>query len=310
MAKNKDWTKKEIEFLKKNYLKFGFDEIGNMLNRSQSSIAHKTSRLKLKKGYKKSEIAKSKMSKTRLEKIKRGDKDIKIFQKGDLNVIHNPVIKEKVKQGIRKAWQNGNYDESTKRKKGKHFLPLYEFKKGHISHCKDKTKENYEPLKKIAEGVSNTRKRLFNEGKLQPIIEKGQTLEERYGKEKSQKIRKKHSETKKRLIRGGKLEIHTPVENSSIEVKIQNFLKQLGIEYFTHQYMKIEHGYKCDILIPCMNLVIECDGNYWHKYPIGLERDHIRTKELIEKGFKVLRLWEHKINKMELNEFRNKIKNF
>lgn len=99
----------------------------------------------------------------------------------------------------------------------------------------------------------------------------------------------------------------TPKQDSTIEVKIQTFLKELGIEFFTHQYMKIEHGYLCDILIPCMNLVIECDGDYWHKYPIGLDRDHIRTKELIEKGFKVLRLWEFEIRAMDVNQFKNKL---
>jgi very-short-patch-repair endonuclease len=71
----------------------------------------------------------------------------------------------------------------------------------------------------------------------------------------------------------------------------------------------IEHGYQCDILIPSMNLVIECDGVYWHKYPIGNDIDHIRTKELLEKGFRVLRLWEHEINVMEINSFRALLKN-
>ncbi len=98
-----------------------------------------------------------------------------------------------------------------------------------------------------------------------------------------------------------------PLIDSSIEVKIQNFLKELGIEFFTHQYMKIDHGYQCDILIPSMNMVIECDGNYWHKYPAGLDKDHIRTRELIEKGFKVLRLWESEIKQMSLNDFKIKI---
>ncbi len=97
--------------------------------------------------------------------------------------------------------------------------------------------------------------------------------------------------------------IKIPKKDSTIEVKIQNFLKQLKIEYFTHQHIKIEHGYQCDILIPSLNLVIECDGDYWHKYPIGNDIDHIRTKELIEKGFKVLRLWEFEIRSMKLNEF-------
>ena len=89
---------------------------------------------------------------------------------------------------------------------------------------------------------------------------------------------------------------------------MQNFLKQLGKKYFTNQYMKIKHGYQCDILIPSMNLVVECDGDYWHKYPIGNDIDRVRTKELIKKGFKVLRLWEFEINEMTIKEFEDIIK--
>lgn len=98
-----------------------------------------------------------------------------------------------------------------------------------------------------------------------------------------------------------------PTKDTSIEVKLQNYLKQLNIEFFTHQYMHIEHGYQCDILIPSLNLVIECDGNYWHHYPTGNEVDHIRTKELLEKGFKVLRLWEFEINAMTIEGFKERI---
>ena len=98
-----------------------------------------------------------------------------------------------------------------------------------------------------------------------------------------------------------------PKKDSTIEIKIQNYLKQLNVTFFTHQYMKIEHGYQCDILIPSLNLVIECDGNYWHKYPIGRDIDNIRTNELINKGFKVLRIWEIDIRNMNLNEFRDKL---
>jgi len=120
-------------------------------------------------------------------------------------------------------------------------------------------------------------------------------------KEERERSRKIMKETRKKII--------FPFKDTKIEKKIQKFLKKLGIEFFTHQYMKIEHGYQCDILIPSMNLVIECDGCYWHKYPIGLEKDHIRTKELIEKGFKVLRLWEFEINKISINEFERRLNN-
>ncbi len=99
-----------------------------------------------------------------------------------------------------------------------------------------------------------------------------------------------------------------PKEDTKIEVKIQMFLKELGYEFFTHQHMNIEHSYQCDILIPALNLVVETDGDYWHKYPIGLEKDHIRTKELIEKGFKVLRLWEKEIKVMDVNDFKKRLR--
>lgn len=98
-----------------------------------------------------------------------------------------------------------------------------------------------------------------------------------------------------------------PKKDTKIEVKIQDYLKQLQVDFFTHQYMKINHSYQCDIFIPAMELIIECDGDYWHKYPIGRDIDNIRTKELIEKGFKVLRLWEREIKVMDINDFEEKV---
>lgn len=98
-----------------------------------------------------------------------------------------------------------------------------------------------------------------------------------------------------------------PKKDSSIEIKIQNFLKQLNIEFFTHQYMHIEHGYQCDILIPSMNLIIEAFGTYWHKYPIGKEVDTLRCQELREKGYRVLVFWEKEIKSMELSDLKNEL---
>lgn len=173
--------------------------------------------------------------------------------------------------------------------------------------------------------ISNIRKELFNEGKLKIIGMKGK----HHSEETKQKIRLKaklkrvpHLEKTKIKISesllGHKVNIQTrqkikqarakqifPLKDTSIEVKIQNYLKMLGIDFLTHQHIKdIEHGYQCDILIPSMKLVIECDGDYWHKYPIGNEIDHIRTSELLQKGFKVLRLWEHEIKIMDINKFK------
>lgn len=99
----------------------------------------------------------------------------------------------------------------------------------------------------------------------------------------------------------------TPTKDTKIEIKIQNFLEQLGIDYLKHKHININHSYQCDIFIPSMNLVIECDGVYWHSYPTGREIDSIRTKELLEKGFKVLRLWEFEIKAMDINQFKERL---
>jgi len=131
---------------------------------------------------------------------------------------------------------------------------------------------------------------------------------------------KHHSEQTKMEMRRKRRNIISPVKDTSIEVKVQDFLKQLGIKFLTHQYMKINHGYQCDIFIPSMNIVIECDGDYWHGNPDFFkgekvtgkmikqrEKDECRTKELIEKGYNVLRLWEHEIRSMNMDEFLNRL---
>ena len=125
-----------------------------------------------------------------------------------------------------------------------------------------------------------------------------------------------------------KMKIHRatqifPVKDSKPEKKVQSFLKQIGIKFLTHKYIGIEHAYQCDIFIPSMNLVIEIDGDYWHGNPKlysnkdlteriikGRKIDYVRTKELKKKGFKVLRLWESDIKKMNFKDFTERIKPF
>ncbi len=131
----------------------------------------------------------------------------------------------------------------------------------------------------------------------------------------TEKEREKRRKRMKEMHKSGKIIL--PVKDTTIEVKIQNFLKKLNIEYFTHQYMHIEHGYQCDILIPKQETegilipqktIIECDGDYWHNYPIGKDIDHLRTSELLSEGFKVLRLWEREIRIMEIDDFKEKLR--
>ncbi|MEK6881020.1 MAG: DUF559 domain-containing protein [Nanoarchaeota archaeon] len=219
---------------------------------------------------------------------------------------NNLAVKKRIqtlieKYGSVKGWTRGvAHKEETKRKIG------------------EKNKNNLEAHKKISE----TRKKLISEGKIKISVPNSRGENNgMYGKFHSKETKIKMSEFRKKLNRDNlNLRINykemrknwsIPKKDTSIEIKIQKFLKELNIEFFTHQYIKeIEHGYQCDILIPSMNLVIECFGDYWHKYPIGREIDVIRTKELLEKGFKLLVFWEKEINLMELNEFKNKLKSY
>lgn len=104
-----------------------------------------------------------------------------------------------------------------------------------------------------------------------------------------------------------------PKKDSSIEIKMQNLLKQLGIEFYTHLYIKeIEHGYQCDIFVPkqegvIKNTIIECFGNYWHNYPYGRDIDIQRCIELRNQGYRVLAVWENEIKLMELNDLKVKL---
>jgi len=90
------------------------------------------------------------------------------------------------------------------------------------------------------------------------------------------------------------------------EIIIQNLLNNIGIKFVKHKPITdITHKYQCDIFIN-PNIIIECDGDYYHKYPKGREIDKIRTEELKNRGYKVLRFWENELNN-KIESCKNKI---
>lgn len=127
---------------------------------------------------------------------------------------------------------------------------------------------------------------------------------------------KKAEEWKRNISKAGNF------KNTSIEIIIQNFLKLLEIEFFTQIYIHdIKHAYRCDIFIPFFNLIIECDGDYWHGNPSlysfeklnqnqkeHIKRDYIRTKELNAAGYRILRLTGEEISRMTIDDFVLKLR--
>jgi very-short-patch-repair endonuclease len=263
--------------------------------------------------------------------------------------FHSKETRNKISESLKKSYKEGkiispfkgrnvlgknnpmygkSHSEETKRKISEARIKL--FKEGKlVSSWKGK------PLpKKTINKISETRKRLFKEGKIIPYWKDKIFSNEHKNKLSNEKRRlfltgkivpwdkgmtgknaiwygKKHTEETKRKMKESK-KYQTKVFTSKQELKIQSFLKLLNIYFIPHRYMsEINHAYQCDIFISSLNLVIECDGDYWHNYPIGNEIDHIRTKELLDKGFKVLRLWQREINSMNIKDLKliiNKIK--
>jgi very-short-patch-repair endonuclease len=104
--------------------------------------------------------------------------------------------------------------------------------------------------------------------------------------------------------------------NTKPELKMGEVLKSLNRVYKPQQYVA---GCKIDFLLEDLNLVIECDGDYWHANPKKYapdfynkkmkmtaveiwERDAQRTKQLEDAGYKVIRFWEQDFNENSVRE--------
>ena len=84
-------------------------------------------------------------------------------------------------------------------------------------------------------------------------------------------------------------------------------LRELEVYYFVCKFFpdsinryKINYTNKnveVDIFIPSLRLVIEYDGSYWHKNKIDI--DNLKNKKLNELGYKVLRIREYGLQKLD-----------
>ena len=119
---------------------------------------------------------------------------------------------------------------------------------------------------------------------------------------------KKHSEETKRIISeknknpsaGTRLKMSESQSKSyaegkqkrkdtDIELAMENSLNKEGITYEKQKYIK---GVGCaDFFLPHFNIIIECDGNFWHKRKGMPQRDITRDLKASFNGYKTLRFW-------------------
>ncbi len=87
---------------------------------------------------------------------------------------------------------------------------------------------------------------------------------------------------------------------SNLETIIAQLLKTLKIKFIQNEFIG---KYNADFYIKHKNILIECDGHYWHNLPHIIKKDKEKDKYYKSKKYKVLRLQEkdilNNINKCE-----------
>ena len=194
---------------------------------------------------------------------------------------HNEKAKEKSAETRRNQYKNG---ERIQWNKGKRWEDVYTEKQ--ISKLL-KTYESYERNKKISEKLLGVPK---SEEHAQKCRENGS----------SEYAKKRISEALYERIKNKEFSLSSQLENDFID----EYIKPLNIEYQTQYFIKDIHQY-CDVYIPSKNLIIECDGSFWHcdprLFPEGakyeyqkrkIEKDKIKNDYLLNNGYKLLKLCE------------------
>ncbi len=74
-------------------------------------------------------------------------------------------------------------------------------------------------------------------------------------------------------------------------------LNKRDIRYEHHKFLKLPCQNRFVDFFIEPNIIIECDGDYWHDYPNGLLKDDFKDFIASNKNYITLRFWEHEINK-------------
>jgi len=82
--------------------------------------------------------------------------------------------------------------------------------------------------------------------------------------------------------------------NTKPELDMKKKLEELNVSYEFQKSIP-EAKAVVDFYIPERKLVLEVDGEYWHNYPVGLEKDRLRDERLKSLGFNVRRVWAKEV---------------
>jgi len=208
----------------------------------------------------------------------------------------DPEYKAKHSAGIKKAWDESpperrenlriwasNLPDETKQKRNESIKQVWDDRSTEYrEEIADKLRQNWQ-------NKSKEEKQAFSE-----MVSKQR---KEYWASLSPEERQEHT---KEIVKAGHAAAGTD-KPTSIEIAIQQALDKLEIKYEAHKVI----GYlTVDLYIPELNLVVECDGDYWHNLPEQKHADMRRDYWLRSQGFRVARIWEKEINESAMTTIK------
>ncbi len=115
------------------------------------------------------------------------------------------------------------------------------------------------------------------------------------GKKRSKETKRKISEAQIKYLSSGK---HI-YKDTKIELKIEAELKRVNLNY--QKQVAICKVGVVDFFLPDYDVIIECDGDYWHNRDDHKQRDATKDLVWMFNNYKVFRFWEHEINESPKN---------
>ena len=112
---------------------------------------------------------------------------------------------------------------------------------------------------------------------------------------------RKHSDEVKEICRQAKIKnFKDGIYASSVsrgELELLTKLRETLGEVI-HQFTVPNYHRVYDFYIPSLNLIVEYDGDYWHREEKYLNKDCRDTTKAIKQGFKIFKYWESTIKQL------------
>ena len=179
------------------------------------------------------------------------------------------------------AQKGKNISDDTRKKlgdiaRGRKFTEEHKQKMSDALKGKVRSKEHCKHISDAKMGISNSKCGRDMHGKNNPMFGK------KHNKEAIEKIRR------------ARCNQIFPSAKTSIELIVEKQLEKYEISY--HDQWNFGNKFSCDFHCPDINLIIECDGDYWHSLNNVKKRDKAKDAYAKVCGISMLRLPEHLIN--------------